>query len=111
VLDAIASAAGRFTQSDNAMVQEIEGDMLVPVGRYGLSALAAAQGLGRLHDTPITRDTMSGRTLMERRTIHVPDVAAATETEFPDSRAPYLRMQQRSQVSTPLIRDGRAIGA
>jgi GAF domain-containing protein/DNA-binding response OmpR family regulator len=110
VLDAIASAAGRFTQSDNAMVQEIEGDMLVPVGRYGLSALAAAQGLGRLHDTPITRDTMSGRTLMERRTIHVPDVAAATETEFPDSRAPYLRMQQRSQVSTPLIRDGRAIG-
>src|SRR5215217_6091714 len=32
VLDAIASAAGRFTTSDNAMVQQVDGDLLVPVG-------------------------------------------------------------------------------
>ena len=110
VLDAIASAAGRFTSSDNAMVQQVAGELLVPTGRYGQSAEAVREGRPRMHDTPITRGTMSGRTLLDRRTIHVADVRAAVETEYPDSREPHLRMGQRSQVSTPLLREGEQIG-
>ena len=33
-----------------------------------------------------------------------------SKCEFPDSRLPHLRMRQRSQVSTPLVREGRPIG-
>jgi signal transduction histidine kinase len=110
VLDAIASAAGRFTTSDNAMVQQVSGDLLVPVGRYGQSAEALREGQARLHDTPISLGTMSGRTFLQRHTIHVPDVRAAVETEFPDSRLPHLRMGQRSQVTTPLLSEGQPIG-
>jgi GAF domain-containing protein len=110
VLDAIASAAGRLTASENAMVQHVSGDLLIPVGRYGQSAEAARHGQERLHDTPISLGTMSGRTLLERRTIHVPDVRAAVEADFPDSRLPHLRMGQRSQVTTPLLREGHPIG-
>jgi len=53
---------------------------------------------------------MSGRTFLERRTIHVPDVAAVVDSDYPEARRSVERLGNRSQVSTPLLREDRPIG-
>jgi adenylate cyclase len=82
------------------------------IGRYGTTRdlLDAAESAGQFQGTPISPDTMSGRTFIERRTIHVPDVPAAVEAEYPGSLHDHRLTQQRSQVTTPLLRKDEAIG-
>jgi hypothetical protein len=58
----------------------------------------------------LIRSTFSGRAMLDRCTINTPDVEAAIETEFPDSRMTYNWQRQRSQVDVPLIGNGEAIG-
>jgi signal transduction histidine kinase len=111
VLDAIAAAAARFTDSEGAAIQQVDGEYLRWVGRYGRGRMGAeAAEAGGLPGNVISAGTMSGRTLLERRTIHVPDVVAVVEHEFPDSYPVWQVIQQRSQATTPLLRDGQAIG-
>src|SRR5262249_7482828 len=61
-----------------------------------------------------TRDTVAGRAVAERRTIHVEDLRALPETEFPETRA---RQRQsghaggRTFLATPLLREGVPLGA
>jgi len=114
VLEAIVSAAARLTESDIATVQRVVGQFLRDAGIHRrLAELHEATGFGQRSDGPRTAyslETMSGRTILERRTIHVADVAAAVETEYPASREAHLVLGQRSQVTTPLLRDGAALG-
>jgi GAF domain-containing protein len=51
---------------------------------------------------------MSGRAVIERRTVHVHDVLAAAE-EYPDSFIA-REIGLRTRLSTPLLRDGVPIG-
>jgi two-component system, NtrC family, sensor kinase len=60
---------------------------------------------------PITRGFVGGRAMVDRKTIHVHDVSAENETEYPDAR----RLQQiagaRTVLGTPLLRQGEPIGS
>jgi signal transduction histidine kinase len=53
---------------------------------------------------------MAGRAMLERRTIHVPDVLAVIDTEFPDSRYGQQALGFLTQMSAPLLREGEPIG-
>ena len=111
VLDAIASAAARLTESDGAALHQAAGERLRSLALYGASF--ARQGASRSTEAsiiPFSRLSISGRSLLERRTIHVSDVEAAVESEFPGSRPGFQRIGARSQVSTPLLREGEAVG-
>ena len=112
VLDAIAEAATRLTESDGALVQQVVGRYLQPIGGYGESSKRtyALIKSGQFQGTPVSPQSMSGRAYLERRTIHVPDVAAVVETEFPESRPGHLGTLNRSQVNTPLLLRGESIG-
>jgi len=111
VLDAIASTAARLTDSEGAAIQQVFGERLRWVGQFGRARQGAETAeAGGHHGNPISAGTMSGRALLERRTVHVPDVAAVVEADFPESYPVYRLIQQRSQVTTPLLRDGQAIG-
>ena len=58
---------------------------------------------------PITRTSISGRAIIERTTIHVPDhQAAEAAREYPDARRD---TGIRTTIGIPLLRDGIAIGA
>jgi two-component system, NtrC family, sensor kinase len=63
---------------------------------------------------PATRDSVTGRAVAERRTIHVKDLWALPETEFPATQA---RSRQigftggRTFLATPLLREGVPVGA
>jgi GAF domain-containing protein len=49
--------------------------------------------------------------VLDRRTIHVHDLAAESDTEFPEGKAYQKRFGHRTIVATPLLRQGTPIGA
>ena len=48
---------------------------------------------------------------MDRRTIHIPDLTAESEEEFPVSKAFHRQQGDRTTLATPLLREGVPIGA
>jgi two-component system, NtrC family, sensor kinase len=59
---------------------------------------------------PITRAWTAGRSVVDRKPIHVHDLAAEV-TEFPEGQAMAVRMGHRTILSVPLLREGEAIGS
>ena len=58
--------------------------------------------------TSIDRGSIPGRTVIDRRTLHIHDLAAAPEDDLP---APFARsLGVRTVLATPLLREGIPIG-
>src|SRR5215210_1601282 len=110
VLEAIVVAAERLTDSGGAMIQRRHGDRFVEVAMHGESRRRAEAFMTESNAIRFSRNSISGRAVLERRTIHLPDVVAAVETDYPDSRANIPQMGQRSQVTVPLLRDDQSLG-
>jgi len=109
VLEAISSAATRLTGSDGAAVLQLVGDRLTAVAAYG-GSVAAAEAARVQGDTPLTSRMVVSRAFLERCTVNVPDMEVAVQEEYPDSAPLYRAMGNRSQVVTPLLREGEPIG-
>jgi signal transduction histidine kinase len=60
-------------------------------------------------DVPLHRGTVGGRTVLERRVIHLADMHAEA-SEFPEGSAIARERNHRTNLSVPLLRDGVAIG-
>src|SRR5262249_11174917 len=67
----------------------------------------------RVGDTrPIGRGSLSGRAILDGQTHHVPDLLETDlATEFPDIQSAVEREGVRTCLATPLIWEGRPIGA
>jgi signal transduction histidine kinase len=102
VLDAVVESAARLCGAVDATIFLVEGDQLRRATVFG----TAARG-----SMPLTRGSVSGRAIIERRTIHVDDLAAASETEYPVGREVQRELGHRTNVATPLLREGEAIGS
>ena len=102
VLDTVAANAARLCDASDAVVFRINGDVLQPVAIYG--PIPAVPN-------PISRGSTSGRAVIDRRTIHIPDLTAESEEEFPVSKAFHRQMGDRTTLATPLLREGVPIGA
>ena len=61
--------------------------------------------------TPLNRKTPIGRAIIDRQAIHVHDLLAEVDTEFPDSKAIQKITGTRTSLSTPLLLKGISIGA
>ena len=59
---------------------------------------------------PLRKTSVAGRAVLERRTIHVDDVAAVIDSEYPDIRAIQQRYGFRTVLNVPLLREGEALG-
>ena len=60
------------------MIRLVDGDMLRPAAHYG--PFAALAGRERLSSSEVA----DGRAVLDRQTIHVHDIAAECEAEFPE---------------------------
>src|SRR5262249_31476509 len=89
VLDGIAGKAARVCGAEDAVIRLREGDTL-PVAAH----------VGPMHGMPavvaIRRGTPGGRAVLERRTIHIPDLAASSAEEFGSLRADALQRGVRT---------------
>ena len=107
MLAAIAKTAARLCEANDAVIRLVEGDQVRLVARYG--RLETARKLGEA--SPLTLDLVAHGAIVERRTIHIRDLAKASRTRFRETRARNLPVGVRTMVSTPLLREGVAIGA
>ena len=78
VLDVVAENAARLCDSTDSQIYRVAGDMLERVAVYGAMSVDLAPR------RPFTRGTPTGRAVIDRQTIHVHDVAAELESEYPD---------------------------
>jgi GAF domain-containing protein len=104
VLDTIAENAARVCDSYDAVIRLIDGNILRLAAHYG--PVEPHFGL----EQPFTRGSPTGRAVIDRQTIHVHDLAADAETEFPRSRSRQQISGARTVLATPLLREGIPIG-
>ena len=106
VLQSVAENAARLCEADEVAIHRIEGDHLQFSASYG--TLRRQQVIDQVK-IPIVPGAVSGRAVLERRTIHVADITAL-ESEYPDAPAHRLK-GVRTLLAVPLLRQGVAIGA
>src|SRR5215813_2340201 len=98
----IAGSAAHLCDAYDVVIRQVDGEVLRLVGHHG--PLSTSDTL------PLTRGVVTGRVILERRTIHVADLQAETD-EYPEGSEIALRLQGiRTNLVVPLISAGMAIG-
>jgi len=104
VLDAVVESAARLCNATDGLIARVDGDILIPaVAKYGSMPVPEARRLG--YGTPV------GRAIINRETVHVHDLKAEVETEFPHSKPRQAISGVRTLLTTPLLPKGRPFGA
>src|SRR5215472_4323498 len=84
VLDAVAERAAQLCDSPFARVLLVDGDMLQPAAVY------SREDIGRppqsVQPTPLRRSSINGRAVLDRETVHIPDIVPLLDSEFPDAK-------------------------
>src|SRR5207249_3774658 len=96
VMDAVAENAARVCGAANAHIRRMEGDTLRLVARFGRVPDGTADVI------PISREYPGARAVIERRAVHIEDIAPLLETEFRgvgDTAG-------RTVLAMPLMREG-----
>ena len=103
VLNTVAENAARICEANDALIYRFDGRRLVGVADYG--PLPGNFGIG---PKVVDRFSIPGRTVIDRRTVHIHDLSAVPTTEL---RADFLRNHDtRTILATPLLRGGNPLG-
>src|ERR1700730_6934394 len=103
VLDVVVARAARLCEGLGAIVFLRDWDGLVACADSGPRGLPSGQ------PQPLNRHWVTGRAVLESRTIHVPDLLHSDE--YPEGRERALRHCHRETLVVPLRHEGTAIGA
>jgi len=105
VLQTLLESAARLCDASICILFQSRGDLLHVGASYGgtpefVEYLTA-------HPHRFDRTTVAGRTAVERRTVHIPDIAADTEYGLPQS----IKLGGwQSIIGVPLLRNGEVLG-
>ena len=102
VMDAVAESAARLCDAVDARISRIDGDVLRSVAIHG--------SMPQFSETPIVPGFVSGRAVIERRTVHVHDLGEEADRGFPEGRTRQQATGTRTILATPLLREGVPIG-
>ena len=97
-------SAARLCDALDASIFQVDGDGLRLVAHEG-PILSHPVG-----EFPLIRGMTVGRAVLDRRTIHVPDVQAEVD-EYPDASSFARSFGFRTTLAVPLLRGAEAIGA
>jgi GAF domain-containing protein len=103
VLDVVVASAARLCEALDAIVFLRDGDVVVSRAHSGPLGLPFRQ------PQPLNRHWVTGRAVLDSRTIHVPDLLHSDE--YPEGRERALRHGHRATLVVPLLHEGTAIGA
>jgi signal transduction histidine kinase len=104
-LNAVAASAARVCQAYDASIFRLEEGGVRLVAHQGPIASLPIGFVLRL-----VRETVVGRSVLDRRIIHLHDVQQEQE-EFPEAVAVARRLGSRTTLAAPLLREGVAVGA
>jgi adenylate cyclase len=106
VLDAVAESAARVCGASDAIIFRCDGEALRLASVYGSMPSGPPA-----RTQPLNHETVTGRAVVERRTIHVEDLAAVAASEYPEALSRGVRLGTRTTLATPLLREGTPLGA
>ena len=106
VLDAVAERALTLCDAVQSTIVLVEGDVL----RFGTS-FGSTPTLNEGEAMALSRGSVTGRAVVDRKVIHMEDLAAAPANEFPLGLELQRRIGHRAILAVPLMREDRAIGA
>ena len=101
VLDVVVKSAARFCGADDVTIFECDGQDLRAVAHWG--PLPQEIGLRM----PCAHGSVGGRTVLERKPVHVLDLQAEAE-EFPEGSPFAKRLGHRTTLGVPMLREGVA---
>ena len=104
VLNAVAENAARLCDATDALIFRVEGDNLIPAAHCGPILVPEVR-------YPLSRGFPGARAVIDQETIHVHDIVAEIETNFPDSPVVHQLSGVRTILATPLLAEGSAVGA
>jgi two-component system, NtrC family, sensor kinase len=104
-LGAIAESAARLLDVSDADIMRLEGDGLRLIAKHGSSRQWPVGSIRQ-----ISRNWVTGRSVIDQVTVHVPDLQVA-ERDFPEGAAFAKNYGHRTTLATPLLRQGKSIGA
>jgi signal transduction histidine kinase len=102
VLETVIANACRLCSADKGFIYRVHGD----TGHFAEAYNASPELLEFLAQTPVrrARNSVTGRVLLERRTIHVEDVQADPEYDF------VQKIGVRTTLGVPMLREGALLG-
>jgi signal transduction histidine kinase len=103
VLEVVVKSAVRFCGADDAIILRLDGEHLRAAAHHGPIPVDFALPV------PCVRGTVGGRSVLERRAVHVTDLQAEAE-EFPEGSRFATRLGARTTLGVPLLREGAAVG-
>ena len=103
VLDAIAESAARVCSAEDTTIRLVDGNVLRMEAHHGTIERGE-------YERPISRHSVTGRAVTERRLIHIEDLLSVAHDEFPESVATARRTGVRTVLALPLLREGAPIG-
>jgi GAF domain-containing protein len=107
VLDVVAENAGRLCEATDVLIHRVDGEMLPIVASVGQFAATYPAD----ERFPIARGSVVGRAVLDGKTIHVHDLAAESDEEFPVAKDFQRRYGHRTVLAMPLMREGMPLGA
>jgi PAS domain S-box-containing protein len=107
VLVAVAENAARLFDAIDVQIYRVDEDSLRQVAHFGPSpSLEDGETL------PLVPGLITGRAVLERKTVHIEDLTKISESEYPESVKYQERFRPtRTAIATPLVQEGDAIGA
>jgi signal transduction histidine kinase len=108
VLETLVENAGRLCGADGATIFRLEGDRPIPAATFGGASSQEFFRSNRERDImPRGRGSMTGRVMLERRTVHIHDVLADPDYTFAEVQG---ATGLRTMLGVPMLREGVLIG-
>jgi signal transduction histidine kinase len=102
VLDTVAENAARLCEATDAVITRADGESVKQVAQFGAIPVPEPNRINR--HSPVSR------AIVDKKTIHVHDLLAEIETEYPESKERQKVTGTRTILVTPLLREGLPIG-